>query len=163
MRLLVLCTHNSARSQMAEGWLRHHASEAGLDLEVHSAGTEATRVKPEAIEVMREVGVDISGHASKMLADLLDRWSFGLVLTVCDSANEACPAYPAATTRLHVSFPDPSGQDLDRWREVRDAIGEMSRALVRALAKGRVPAEHVLSAAVEALQLARGKQDVSPR
>ncbi len=116
MRILVLCTHNSARSQMAEGWLRHHAREAGLEADIHSAGTEATRVKPEAVEAMREVGVDISGHASKTLHDLPDPWGFDLVLTVCDAANEACPAYPARTTRLHVSFPDPSGQDPERWR-----------------------------------------------
>jgi len=150
MRLLVLCTHNSARSQMAEGWLRHHAAEAGLTAEVHSAGTEATRVKPEAIQVMNEVGVDISGHASKTLHDLPDPWEFDLVLTVCDAADEACPAYPAKTTRLHVSFPDPSGQDLERWREVRDAIGATSRALVHALAEGRTPTEADLEAATKA-------------
>lgn len=144
MRVLVLCTHNSARSQMAEGWLRHHAAEARLTTEVHSAGTEATRVKPEAIQVMHEVGVDISGHASKTLHDLPVPWEFDLVLTVCDAANEACPAYPARTTRLHVSFPDPSGQDLERWREVRDAIGATSRQLVRALDEGRTPSESEL-------------------
>ncbi len=147
MRVLVLCTHNSARSQMAEGWLRHHAAEAGLTAEVHSAGTEATRVKPEAIQVMHEVGVDISGHASKTLHDLPDPWEFDLVLTVCDAANEACPAYPARTTRLHVSFPDPSGQDPERWREVRDAIGNASRKLIHALSEGRQPTEADLKAA----------------
>jgi len=62
MRVLVLCTHNSARSQMAEGWLRHHARAAGLAAEVHSAGTQATRVKPEAVEIMREVGIDMRGR-----------------------------------------------------------------------------------------------------
>lgn len=144
MRILVLCTHNSARSQMAEGWLRHHAREAGLEADIHSAGTEATRVKAEAIQVMREVDIDISAHASKTLHDLPDPWEFDLVLTVCDEANEACPAYPARTTRLHVSFPDPSGQDLERWREVRDAIGATSRALVTALAQGRTPSESEL-------------------
>ncbi|HZJ08645.1 MAG TPA: arsenate reductase ArsC [Trueperaceae bacterium] len=116
MRLLVLCTHNSARSQMAEGWLRHHAAQQGLDAEVLSAGTEATRVKPEAVEAMREVGIDISGHSSKTLYDVPDPWCFDLVLTVCDTANEACPVYPAKTTRLHVSFPDPSGHGVERWR-----------------------------------------------
>ncbi len=129
----MLCTHNSARSQMAEGWLRHHAQAAGLAAEVQSAGTEATRVKPEAIQVMQEVGIDISGHTSKTLRDLHDPWSFDVVLTVCDEANEACPAYPAETTRLHVSFPDPSGHDLGRWREVRDAIGATSRKLIESL------------------------------
>lgn len=133
MRILVLCTHNSARSQMAEGWLRQHARNAGLNAEIHSAGTESTRVKPEAIEVMREVGIDISGHASKALADLPDSRNFDVVLTVCDDANEACPVYPGSTTRLHVSFKDPSGQALDVWREVRDAIGYASRKLIRAI------------------------------
>lgn len=75
MRILVLCTHNSARSQMAEGWLRHYARQAGLDAELFSAGTEATRVKPEAIKVMGEVGIDLSGHTSKTLYDLPDPWS----------------------------------------------------------------------------------------
>ena len=144
MRLLVLCTHNSARSQMAEGWLRHHAAQHGLDAEVHSAGTEATRVKPEAIEAMREVGIDISGHTSKTLYDVPDPWAFDIVLTVCDSANEACPAYPARTTRLHVSFPDPTGQGVERWREVRDAIGAMSERLTSALIEGRTPTEEEL-------------------
>ncbi|ADI15269.1 arsenate reductase ArsC [Truepera radiovictrix] len=141
LRLLVLCTHNSARSQMAEGWLRHHAREAGVALEVLSAGTEKTRVKPEAVTVMREVGIDLSGHTSKTLFELPDPWHFDVVLTVCDSANEACPAYPARTRRLHVAFPDPSGEPLARWRAVRDAVGEMSRALVAALSRGALPTE----------------------
>lgn len=146
MRLLVLCTHNSARSQMAEGWLRHHASEARLDAEVQSAGTGAARVKHEAVEVMREVGIDISGHVSKTLFDLPDPWSFDVVLTVCDAAREACPAYPGTTTRLHVGFPDPSGEPLQRWREVRDAVGEVSRRLVAMLARHEVPTEEDLFA-----------------
>ncbi len=133
MRILVLCTHNSARSQMCEGWLRHHAAEAGLDAEVWSAGTIATKVKPEAIQVMREVGIDISSHTSKALDDLLNAVAFDVVMTVCDAANEACPVLPAATTKLHVSFPDPSGHDLTRWREIRDAIGQTSRRLVEEL------------------------------
>jgi len=144
MRLLVLCTHNSARSQMAEGWLRHHAALQGLDAEVLSAGTEATRVKQDAIDVMREVGIDISGHSSKTPYDVPDPWSFDVVLTVCDAANEACPAYPAKTNRLHVSFPDPTGQGMEHWREVRDAIGAMSERLTAALAEGRMPTEEEL-------------------
>jgi arsenate reductase len=146
MRMLVLCTHNSARSQMAEGWLREHAADAGIELEVWSAGTEKTSVKAAAKEVMAEVGIDISGHYSKTLYELPDPWQFDLVLTVCDSANEACPAYPARTTRLHISFPDPSGQPVERWREVRDAIGEMSKRLVSAIAKGERPDEALLQA-----------------
>lgn len=143
-RILILCTHNSARSQMAEGWIRHHAAEDGLALDVWSAGTERTTVKPDAIAVMAEVGIDLSGHTSKRLDELPDPWSFDVVLTVCDSANEACPSYPARTTRLHLAFPDPSGHDLARWREVRDAIGSMSRALVATIARGDTPSEDAL-------------------
>lgn len=136
MRLLVLCTHNSARSQMAEGWLRRLAREAGVALEVWSAGTEASSVKPESVAVMREVGIDSSDHSSKSLFDLPDPWNFDIVLTVCDTADEACPAYPDATTRVHVSFPDPSGEPLERWREVRDAIGVVCRKLVDLIEAG---------------------------
>lgn len=145
LRLLVLCTHNSARSQMAEGWLRRHAEAAGLAAEVWSAGTEATRVKDEAIEVMDEVGIDLSTHTSKTLWDIPDPWGFDVVVTVCDSANEACPAYPAQTTRLHVSFPDPSGLDLDAWRRVRDAIGAMGERLVAVLSRGGTPRKEDLA------------------
>lgn len=144
MRILVLCTHNSARSQMAEGWLKKHAREAGLEAEIYSAGTEKTEVKPDAVTVMREVGVDLSSHTSKTLFEVPDPWTFDVVVTVCDSANESCPAYPAATRRLHVAFPDPSGQGLDAWREVRDALAELSRALVGLLAEGELPTEAAL-------------------
>lgn len=146
-RVLILCTHNSARSQMMEGWVRQLAHEEGMDVEVHSAGTERTRVKPEAVTVMREVGIDLSGHASKTLYDLPDPWAYDVVLTVCDSANETCPAYPARTQRLHVSFPDPSGQPVERWREVRDALGATSRELVEALKRGEAPTEAALCGA----------------
>lgn len=146
MRLLVLCTHNSARSQMAEGWLRQLATSSGLDLEVWSAGTEKTSVKPEALEVMQEVDIDLAGHSSKALVDVPDPWNFDLVLTVCDSANEACPSYPATTTRLHLAFPDPSGKSLERWREVRDSIGDMSRRLIEALERNETPSQNSLSA-----------------
>lgn len=145
MRLLVLCTHNSARSQMMEGWLRRHAQEAGFDVEVWSAGTEKTRVKEDAVRVMEEVGIDLTPHASKTLFELPDPWAFDGVLTVCDDANEACPAYPARTTRRHVSVPDPSGHDFAAWRHVRDGLGRMSRLLVDALAHGRVPTDAELA------------------
>lgn len=144
-RVLVLCTHNSARSQMAEGWVRHHAAARGATLDVHSAGTERTVVKPDAIDVMAEVGVDLSTHTSKRLNEVADPWAFDVVLTVCDSANEACPVYPARTTRLHVAFPDPSGHGVERWREVRDAIGAAMARLVDALAAGRTPTEDELA------------------
>ena len=147
MRLLVLCTHNSARSQMAEAWLRHWAKELGVDLEVHSAGTEKTFVKEEAKRVMAEVGVDLKGHASKILLEVPDPWGFDLVLTVCDAAREACPAYPAKTQKRHVSFPDPSGKPLEEWRRVRDALGRMARYLVENLKAGRIPTDAELEEA----------------
>ncbi len=149
-RLLVLCTHNSARSQMMEGWLRHHVREAGLELEVWSAGTEKTRVKEDAVTVMAEVGVDLGAHTSKTLFEVPTPWAFDVVLTVCDDANEACPAYPARTTRRHVSVPDPSGLDLDAWRWVRDGLERMSRRLVEALARGSVPSDAELAAELAA-------------
>lgn len=123
-RVLFLCTHNSARSQMAEGFLR---SLAGDRFEVASAGTQATRVHPLAIRAMAEVGVDIRGHTSKVVDELVaQRWDY--VITVCDAANEACPVFPKKSSRLHWSFEDPSraaasdDQQLDRFRRVRDEI-----------------------------------------
>jgi len=123
-RVLFLCTHNSARSQMAEGLLRHLA---GDRFESHSAGTEATRVRPLAIRAMEEIGVDISGQESKTL-DRYQQKPFDYVITVCDDANEACPFFPEAPSRLHWSFKDPSkaeGSEEERlaiFREVRDGI-----------------------------------------
>jgi arsenate reductase len=125
-RVLFLCTHNSARSQMAEGWLRHLG---GHSFEVASAGTEQTRVRPLAIRAMAEAGVDISDHESKTLERFLaEPWDH--VITVCDDANEACPHFPAGERRLHWSFPDPSKatgteeEQLALYRRVRDAIRE---------------------------------------
>jgi arsenate reductase len=133
-RVLFICTHNSARSQMAEGYLRHVA---GDRFEVHSAGTEATAVRPEAIAVMAEIGVDISGQTSKTLDRYLDEtWDY--VITVCDDANEACPVFPGAQQRSHWSFPDPSkasGSDEERlavFRDVRDRIVRRVRMLALA-------------------------------
>lgn len=148
-RVLILCTHNSARSQMAEGWVRHYAKELKVALEVVSAGTEKARVKPEAVTVMREVGVDLPSHTSKTLAEVSDPWNFSVVVTVCDAANEACPLYPTETARYHVSFPDPSGHALESWRRVRDALGAMSLVLVAAAARGETPAEAALVKAAE--------------
>ena len=120
--MLFLCTHNSARSQMAEGLLGHLA---GDRFEPFSAGTEATRVRPEAIEAMREIGVDISGQRSETLDQYLDE-PFDYVVTVCDDANESCPVFPGAKRRLHWSFADPSGAEgaerLPAFREARDGI-----------------------------------------
>ncbi|HSE05893.1 MAG TPA: arsenate reductase ArsC, partial [Methylomirabilota bacterium] len=99
-RVLFLCTHNSARSQMAEGFLR---AMAGDRFEPASAGTEKTSVNPLAIRVTAERGVDISGHASKLYSEL-QSWDY--LITVCDDANERCPWVPGSVTRLHWSFPD---------------------------------------------------------
>ncbi len=143
-RILVLCTHNLARSQMAEGWLRHFVTEKSLDVEVWSAGTEKTKVKPDAITVMQEAGIDISDHTSKTLYEVPDPWNFDILITVCDRANETCPAYPAKTTRLHVSFPDPSGQSLERWREVRGSLKEMAEKLVSGIEHDHIPSEEDL-------------------
>lgn len=130
---------------MAEAWLRHYCQNLGLNAEVCSAGTEKTRVKPDAITVMAEVGIDLSGHSSKTIEELPDLWNFDVVMTVCDSANERCPVYPAKTTRLHVAFPDPSGKGLEDWRRVRDAIGATCRQLVTILQRGETPTERELT------------------
>jgi arsenate reductase (thioredoxin) len=129
-RVLFLCTHNSARSQMAEGLLRHLA---GDRFEAHSAGTEATHVRPLAIRAMDEIGVDISGQESKTLERYLGV-PFDYVITVCDDANEACPFFPGATNRLHWSLPDPSAakgteeERLEVFRSVRDALRDRVQA-----------------------------------
>src|SRR5690349_18034560 len=102
-RVLILCTGNSARSQMAEGLLRH---DAGDLLEVSSAGTKPGQVRAEAIAVMREIGIDISGHRSKSVDELADQ-QFDTVLTVCDHARETCPVYPGHGRRLHNPFEAP--------------------------------------------------------
>jgi arsenate reductase len=127
-RVLILCTGNSARSQMAEGLLRH---DAGERFEVFSAGTRPSQVRPEAIAVMRELAIDISGQRSKSV-DEFSGQSFDYVLTVCDNAKESCPIFPGKTARIHQSFEDPAamqGSEEERlalFRRVRD---EMRRYL----------------------------------
>jgi len=129
-KILFLCTHNSARSQMAEGLLRHLGGEK---YQVFSAGTEQTFVRPQAIQVMAEVGIDISQQQSKTLERYLQD-DFDEVITVCDDANEACPFFPNAKNRQHWSFPDPSKatgteeEQLQVYRTVRDAIQEKIEA-----------------------------------
>ncbi len=125
-KVLFLCTHNSARSQMAEGLLRHLA---GDRFEVMSAGTEATHIRPQAVRAMDELGIDISAHESKPLDRYVGQ-PFDYVITVCDQANEACPVFPGVRRRLHWSFEDPaqaSGTEEERLQEfrlVRDEIKE---------------------------------------
>ncbi|QLG12171.1 arsenate reductase ArsC [Deinococcus sp. D7000] len=150
-RVLILCTHNSARSQMAEALTREAAQRLGVDLEVHSAGTEATRVKDDAKTVMAEIGLSLDGHTSKTLWDVPDAQNFDYVVTVCDSAAEACPVYPGKTERRHYPFVDPSGGSLDRWRAVRDQLKIQFDAFVQALKDGRdVPPTYIDSPAVSA-------------
>lgn len=104
LRVLFLCTHNSARSQMAEGILRYYG---GNQVEAFSAGNQPAEVRPEAVRVMKALGIDISHHRSKHLDEFIGQ-SFDYVITVCDQANETCPVFPGDPKRIHWSFPDPS-------------------------------------------------------
>lgn len=130
-RVLILCTGNSARSQMAEGLLRHDAGDRFL---VESAGTKPSTVRPEAIAVMKELGIDISGHRSKSVDEFAVR-QFDYVLTVCDNAKESCPVFPGNTMTIHQSFQDPTalqGSEHDRlavFRRVRDELRRYLRTL----------------------------------
>jgi arsenate reductase len=123
-RVLILCTGNSARSQMAEGLLRH---DAGERFDVASAGTKASFIRPEAIAVMREVGIDITGHRSKHV-DEFEGQQFDYVITVCDNARETCPVFFGKAQQLHRDFEDPAAvtgsedQRLDGFRRVRDQL-----------------------------------------
>ena len=123
-RVLILCTGNSARSQMAEGLLRHMARDR---FEVASAGTRPGRVRPEAIAVMKELGIDLSGHRSKRVEEFQGQ-PFDYVLTVCDNARESCPVFFGPAKRLHRDFEDPAalqGPEEERlalFRRVRDEI-----------------------------------------
>ncbi len=123
-RVLILCTGNSARSQMAEGLLRH---DAGDRFEVFSAGTHPSKVRPEAIAAMGELGVDISRQKSKSVDEFAGQ-DFDYVLTVCDRARESCPVFPGKTTKIHHSFEDPAAFQgpyearLDAFRRVRDEL-----------------------------------------
>src|ERR1700722_19466807 len=123
-RVLILCTGNSAGSQMAEGLLRH---DAGDRFEVESAGTRTGHVRPEAIAVMKDIGIDISGHRSKHVQEF-ENQSFDYVVTVCDNAKESCPVLPGHLNRIHQGFEDPAalkGTEAERLslcRKVRDEI-----------------------------------------
>ena len=124
--ILILCTGNSARSQMAEGLLRY---DAGDRFDAESAGTKPGTVRPEAIAVMKEIGIDISAQRSKSVDEFAGR-DFDYVLTVCDKARESCPIYPGHTNLMHKSFEDPAaivGSEEERlaaFRKVRDKIRE---------------------------------------
>ena len=126
-QVLILCTGNSCRSQMAEGWINHELGNTWL---ARSAGTDpAVRVHPLAVRAMAEVGIDISDGVPEMIGRYLHQ-PWDLVITVCDSAKETCPVFPRTVEQIHISFPDPAdaaGSDDERmavFRAVRDAIRE---------------------------------------
>jgi arsenate reductase len=131
-RVLVICSANRCRSQMAEGWLRYFADGA---LEVRSAGLYPSEMHPLAIQVMQEVGIDISDQHSTSL-EACRQQQFDTVVTVCDAANEVCPTFPAGTERIHQSFTDPDqaagdkDQRLTVFRQVRDQIGQWAEQFV---------------------------------
>ncbi|MGC8793838.1 MAG: arsenate reductase ArsC [Bryobacteraceae bacterium] len=133
LRVLFLCTGNSARSQMAEGLLRHLG---GDRFEVASAGTHPGSVRPEAIAVMRELGVDISHHRSKSLDEFLGQ-PFDYVITVCDQARQSCPVFPGLAERIHWSIEDPAaaqGSEAERLEVFRRAREELRRRIEEFLA-----------------------------
>ena len=131
-KVLFLCTGNSCRSQMAEGWLRHYAGDRA---EAFSAGTKPAGLNPMAVAVMSESGIDISGQRSKHL-DELAKEDFLFVITVCDAAREQCPVFPGALYQLHWSLDDPAGatgpeeEKLKVFRRVRDEIAEQVQTFV---------------------------------
>ena len=135
-KVLFVCIHNSARSQMAEALLKKMA---GDRFEVESAGLEPGRLNPLAVEVMREIGIDISGNKTKSAFDFFKEGKlYTYVITVCDETSaEQCPFFPGITTRLHWSFADPSGftgtqeEKLEKTREVREAIREKIEAWLK--------------------------------
>jgi len=134
-RVLILCTGNSGRSQMAEGLLRHMA---GDRLEVHSAGTRPGSVRPEAIAALAEIGIDIRTHWSKHVDDFAGQ-PFDYVITVCDHAKQSCPVFPVGTRRIHWSFEDPAAAAGDQphrlaeFRRIRDQISHRLTEFVDSL------------------------------
>ena len=139
IRVLVVCTHNSARSQMAEALLRHLG---GDQFAVYSAGTEPGYVQPLAIKAMAEVGIDISQARSKHVNEFIDQ-TFDYVITVCDRARETCPVFPGEPQRIHWSFPDPAAVEgteeerLRAFRRVRDELTQRLRVWITAVTSAR--------------------------
>jgi len=133
-KILVLCTGNSARSQMGEGLFR---AEGGVNYEVFSAGTKPSSVRPEAIAVMKEIDIDISRHRSKSVSEF-SGVAMDYVVTVCDNARDSCPVFPAGTERIHWSFEDPAAvqgseeERLSAFRGIRDQIHERVKAFYQA-------------------------------
>jgi arsenate reductase len=140
-RVMFVCTHNSARSQMAEGMLR---AWGGDRFQAFSAGTEATRVRPEAIAVMDEIGIDISGHLSKTLEPFLGE-AFSWLVTVCDQAKESCPTIPGVVHQAHWSIDDPSAVEGDEekrlaaFREARDILRDRIHMFILAAGRDDLP------------------------
>ena len=132
-RVLVLCTGNACRSQMAEGWLRDFA---GPRAEIFSAGIVASGLNPKAVAVMHESGIDISRHTSKIVDSLLQK-EFDFVVTVCDNAKEHCPYFPAATKQFHQNFVDPTWavgtpeEIMNAYRDTRDKLKAYCEDFVR--------------------------------
>ena len=132
-RILVLCTGNSCRSQIAEGYLKHFAKDKA---EVYSAGIETHGVNPKAVTIMKEDGIDISDHTSNNVKEYHDI-DFDYVITVCDNAKEQCPVFPSSAKQFHYNFPDPAkatgteDEIMDQFRKVRDEIKNYSRRFVR--------------------------------
>ena len=130
--ILVLCTGNSCRSQIAEGFLRHYAGEKA---NVYSAGVETHGVNPRAISIMKEVGIDISNHTSNHV-DEYRNINFDFIITVCDNAKERCPYFPSKAERLHYNFPDPAKatgteeEVMNEFRRVRVLIDEYCKDFV---------------------------------
>ena len=144
LKVLFLCTGNSCRSQMAEGWARHLRGEA---IEAYSAGIETHGLNPHAVKVMAEAGVDISAQRSKNVAELMDV-PFDFVITVCDHANEHCPVFPGRAKVIHVGFDDPprlardaksEEEALGHYRRVRDEIRQFIQTLPAALSAAGKP------------------------
>lgn len=134
-KILVLCTGNSCRSQMAEGFLKHYGQDKVI---VHSAGVESHGLNPKAVQVMQEVGIDISQHTS----DIMDKYfanQYDIVFTVCDNAKESCPIFPYTTRTIHHSFPDPAKatgsptEVLAQFRNTRDLIADFCKELLTKL------------------------------
>jgi arsenate reductase len=134
-KVLFLCTHNSCRSQIAEGLLRDMA---GDKFDIYSAGVEPTSVHPLAKKVMKEIGIDISGHHSKSVDEFLDK-KFDYVITVCDNARQTCPFFPGNHELLHWSLEDPAialGSDEERlliFRKIRDQLKDHIQKLVNTM------------------------------
>jgi arsenate reductase (thioredoxin) len=142
-KVLFLCTENACRSQMAEGLINHDLKD---QVQAFSAGVRATRVNPRAIQVMAEIGIDISGQRSKSLAEFMAD-NFDLAITLCDQAQRECPMFLAADRRIHVGFPDPAGATgteadiMDEFRKVRDEIRQKMVPLLQEELKARKQAD----------------------